>query len=146
MQPVHADPAVWDNWAAMLGDERAERGFAWPEYEQAGALLAFSTDAPTAPYPALPNLYVATTRRSALDDSFAVRQPGLTVELAAAIRHATIDGAASVGVDAELGSLVAGKAADFVVLDVDPFAAGPESLITATVTRTVVAGRTAYAR
>ena len=31
MQPVHADPAIVANWAAMLGDERADRGFAWSE-------------------------------------------------------------------------------------------------------------------
>ena len=53
MQPVHADPAIWANWAAMLGDERADRGFAWTEFREAGALLAFSTDAPTAPHEAL---------------------------------------------------------------------------------------------
>ena len=42
MQPVHADPAIWANWAAMLGDERADRGFAWTEFStDAGARLAF---------------------------------------------------------------------------------------------------------
>ena len=47
MQPVHSDPAIFANWAAMLGDELVERAFPWPEYEDAGTLLAFSTDAPT---------------------------------------------------------------------------------------------------
>ena len=70
MQPFHTDDALRPNWDAMLGDDRTERGFAWTEYEQAGALLAFSTDVPTAPHGALPNMFVATTRRSALDNTF----------------------------------------------------------------------------
>ncbi len=146
MQPVHADPAVWANWAAMLGDERTERGFAWPEYVEAGALLAFSTDAPTAPHEALPNMYVAATRRSALDPSFGPNQPEFALPLAESIVHATRDAAASCGEEHLRGSLAAGLAADFVVLDTDVFTAGEESLLSAMVVRTVVAGASVYGR
>jgi predicted amidohydrolase YtcJ len=144
MQPVHADPAIADNWVAMLGDERADRGFAWPEYVDAGALLAFSTDAPTAPHEALHNLYVASTRKSALDPSFPPANPGFALPLAEAIGHATRDAAASCGDGDARGRLVAGLAADFAVLDVDPFAEGEASLLTARVLRTVVAGAPAF--
>lgn len=144
MQPVHADPAIFDNWAAMLGDERVDRAFAWPEYVDAGALLAFSTDAPTAPHEALPNMYIAATRRSALDDSFAPRHPHFALPLAQALGHATRDAAASVGDGATRGRLEAGLAADFAIVDADPFADGPEALLTARVVRTVVAGETRY--
>ena len=144
MQPVHADPAIFDNWAAMLGDERVDRAFAWPEYVDAGALLAFSTDAPTAPHEALPNMYIAATRRSALDDSFTPRHPQFALPLAQALGHATRDAAASVGDGATRGRLEAGLAADFAIIDADPFADGPESLLTARVVRTVVAGATRY--
>ncbi|MGP5045547.1 amidohydrolase family protein [Glutamicibacter ardleyensis] len=129
----------------MLGDDRTERGFAWTEYEQAGALLAFSTDAPTAPHAALPNMFVATTRRSALDSSFEPVQPHLALPLANAIYHATRDSSASVGDGATHGRLEAGYAADFVVLDADPFSDGNDVLPTAPVVRTVVAGQTVYA-
>ena len=144
MQPVHADPAIFDNWAAMLGDERAHRGFAWPEYVAAGALLAFSTDAPTAPHEALANMYVAATRRSALDPSFPATHPEFALPLAAAIGHATRDAAASCGDEHLRGRLVAGLAADFIVLDTDPFAEGDESLLDARVVQTVVAGVSRY--
>ncbi len=144
MQPVHADPAIFDNWAAMLGDERVERAFAWPEYVDAGALLAFSTDAPTAPHEALPNMYIAATRRSALDDSFAPQHPQYALPLAQALGHATRDAAASVGDGATRGRLEAGLAADVAIVDADPFADGPASLLTARVVRTVVAGETRY--
>ncbi|MDP5225695.1 MULTISPECIES: amidohydrolase [Arthrobacter] len=144
MQPVHTDAAVRANWDAMLGDDRVERGFAWPEYEEAGALLAFSTDAPTAPHAALPNMYVATTRKSALDPSYEAVQPELAVPLLRAIGHATRDAAASAGDGLTHGRLSAGYAADFAVVDIDPFALGDESLLSAKVLRTVVSGRTAF--
>ena len=144
MQPVHTDAAVRANWDAMLGDDRVNRGFAWPEYEEAGALLAFSTDAPTAPYGAWPNLYVATTRKSALDSSYDAVQPELALPLARALGHATRDAAASVGDGATHGRLAEGYAADFVVVDVNPFAEGDESLLKTSVVRTVVAGRTVH--
>ncbi|MFD6055964.1 amidohydrolase [Agromyces sp. NPDC060279] len=141
MQPVHTDPAIWDNWAAMLGDERADRGCAWPEYTEAGVRLAFSTDAPTAPYEALPNMFIAATRRSALDDSFPPNHPEFAVPLDEAIVHATRDAAASCLEEHRRGSLAAGLAADFAVVDRDPFALGEDSLLEARVVRTVVAGR-----
>ncbi|WP_109208581.1 MULTISPECIES: amidohydrolase [Microbacterium] len=144
MQPVHADPAIFDNWAAMLGDERVDRAFAWCEYVDAGALLAFSTDAPTAPHEALPNMYIAATRKSALDGSFAPRHPHYALPLEQALGHATRDAAASVGDGATRGRLEAGLAADFAIVDADPFAEGPEALLEARIVRTVVAGRTQY--
>ncbi|MCU1516717.1 MAG: amidohydrolase [Pseudarthrobacter sp.] len=144
MQPVHADPAIYGNWVAMLGDDRPDRSFAWPEYVDAGALLAFSTDAPTAPYDALQNMFVAATRKSALDPLFPASNPHFARPLSAAIAHATRDAAASVMEEHRRGRLVAGLAADFAVLDADPFTDGAESLLDARVLRTVVAGRTEY--
>ncbi|WEK61577.1 MAG: amidohydrolase [Candidatus Microbacterium colombiense] len=146
MQPVHADPAIFANWAAQLGDDRVDRAFAWPEYEDAGALLAFSTDAPTAPLEALANMYVAATRASALDTSVPAVHPQYALPLGRAIAHATRDAAASIGEGGSHGRIAEGYAADFIVLDADPFASGPASLLTANVVRTVIAGRTAYER
>lgn len=145
MQPVHADPAIFANWAAQLGDERVDRAFAWPEYEDAGTLLAFSTDAPTAPHEALANMYVAATRASALDRSAPAVHPHFALPLDRAIAHATRDAAASVGDGNWRGRIAVGHAADFAVLDADPFSEGAPSLLTARVVRTVIAGREEYA-
>ncbi|PCE14233.1 amidohydrolase [Microbacterium sp. SZ1] len=144
MQPVHADPAIFANWAEQLGDSRVDRAFAWPEYEDAGALLAFSTDAPTAPFDALANMYVAATRASALDSSVAAVHPQFAVPLERAVIHGTWDAAASVGDGEWRGRIAIGQAADFAVVDVDPFIEGHGALLTARVVRTVIAGRTVH--
>jgi predicted amidohydrolase YtcJ len=144
MQPVHCDPSIIDNWIARLGDERVDRGFAWTEYRDAGALLAFSTDAPTAPHFALANMFIAATRRSALDPSLPPYAERFALPLGEAIGHATRDAAASIRAEGDRGRLAEGLAADFAVVDVDPFTEGVEALLAARIVRTVVAGRTAF--
>jgi hypothetical protein len=140
MQPVHADPAIQDNWRAMLGDERVERGYPWREITDAGGVLAFGTDAPTAPHPPLPNMYVATTRRSALVAGLPANTPHLAVPLAEALTHATRDAAYASRLEGRVGTLAPGRVADLVVLAADPFAAEPEALLTTRVLSTWVAG------
>jgi predicted amidohydrolase YtcJ len=144
MQPGHADPAIFANWAEMLGDARVDRAFPWAEYEDAGALLAFSTDAPTAPHDALANMYIASTRASALDRSVPATHPQYALPLERAIGHATRDAAASVGDGHWRGRIAPGFAADVVILDTDPFVAGPAALLEARVLETIVAGVPRY--
>ena len=142
MQPVHCDPAIIRNWIDVLGgDARTERGFAWPEYLDAGATLAFGTDTPTANYEPLPNMFIASTRRSPVDDTLPAYIPAFALDLAEAVGHATRDSAWASFLEHERGMLRAGLAADIVVLDRDPFAAGPDELMHTRVTHTIVAGR-----
>ncbi len=140
MQPVHCDPAIQDNWRAMLGDDRVERGYPWREFAEAGATLALGTDAPTAPFDPLPNLFIATTRRSAFDPSLPANVPGNAMAIADAVRRATRDAAYAARWDGELGVLRAGAAADFAILDADPFRDGVEAFLAAKVVTTVLAG------
>ncbi len=140
MQPVHADPAVQENWRAMLGDSRVDRGYPWPEFTGTGARLAFGTDAPTAPFSPLHNLYIAATRRSALDRSLPPNVPRFALPLADALCHATYDAAWSCRAEDDRGRLVAGGLADLAVVDRDPFTEGVESLLEARVVRTVAGG------
>ena len=144
MQPVHCDPAFLPNWVAMLGDHRSHRGFAWPEFLAAGTTLAFGTDTPTAPYEALPNMYIAATRRSPRNPTVAAYRPDFALPLIDAICHATREAAWACGMENERGVLRAGLAADLVLLDRDPLADGPESLLLAQVSRTIIGGRTVY--
>ena len=140
MQPVHCDPAIISNWLAMLGDHRGDRGFAWPEMTAAGALLAFGTDTPTAPLSPLHNMFIASTRRSALDPPLDPYLPHFALPLDEAITHGTADAAWACWGDDAFGRIRPGLAADFIVLDTDPFAAGPQALLGAGVVQTVAGG------
>ena len=64
VQPVHADPRALVEWPRLVGERRCGRAFAYADFFARGAVLALGTDAPTAGLEALPNLYLATTRRS----------------------------------------------------------------------------------
>ena len=142
MQPVHCDPAIMPNWAAMLGPERAEQGFAWPVFLGHGTTLAFGTDTPTAPYEPLPNMFIAATRCSPDDPTVPPHRPDFALPLPEAVGHATREAAWASFLEGERGMLRAGLAADVVVLDRNPFALGPASLLPARVLRTIVGGRT----
>lgn len=141
MQPVHCDPAIQENWRAMLGDERVERGYPWPFVRDAGGTLAFGTDSPTSPHPPLRNMFIAATRRSAIDPSLPANIPAFAIPLTDAIEHATRDAAWACGAEALCGVLETGRRADFLVLDRDIFARPVEELLDAVVVRTVVDGR-----
>ncbi|HAP75240.1 MAG TPA: amidohydrolase [Acidimicrobiaceae bacterium] len=144
MQPVHCDPAYLDNWEELLGPERAQRGFAWPEYLAHGTTLAFGTDTPTADYRALLNMYIAATRRSPHVPSARPLRPDWALPMEAAVVHGTRDAAWASFEERRRGMLRVGLTADLCILDGDPFEAGPEALLDAAVTHTVVNGRVAY--
>lgn len=119
IQPVHSDPAILRAWPKLLGPERVKRAFAYSEFADHGAPLAIGSDTPTAPYAPLPNLYVATTRKSA-------RQPqagdepvnaNFKLELAQAVSAVTSGAAYSCFAEKRVGSLEVGKTADFCIVD-----------------------------
>ncbi|MEV5514730.1 amidohydrolase [Streptomyces flaveolus] len=144
MQPVHADPAIQENWRRVLGDERVDRGFPWPEMTEAGATLVLGTDSPTSPHAPLPNMFVAATRRSALDPSLPANIAHYALPLAEAIVHATRDAAWASRSEHLHGRLAEGLYADFIVLDRDIFARPLEELLDTRVLRTVVGGRVVH--
>jgi len=144
VQPVHSDPAIQENWRAMLGDARVERGFPWGELADAGATVALGTDAPTAPYDPLANLYIAATRKSALVPGLPANLPHHAMAIADAVRRATRDAAYAARWDGELGVLRPGAAADFFVIDADPFRDGADVLLEANVRLTVLAGEVVH--
>ncbi|ORY81286.1 amidohydrolase 3 [Leucosporidium creatinivorum] len=156
LQPVHADPLIAPNWHAMLGDDRCTRAFPWKEFRDHNVAIALGTDAPTAPYEAMPNLYVATTRRSALEPDMPwppslpqlAKFDSFCFSLKGALLGATRGAAHSCHSDHEVGSLAPGMSADFAVLSIDPFAEGVEVLARAqeAVVETWVAGKKVYSR
>lgn len=145
IQPVHSDPSILRAWPKLLGPERVKRAFAYSEFADHGAALAIGSDSPTAPYAPLPNLYVATTRKSA-------KQPeagdtpvngNFRLELAQAVSAATSGAAYSCFAETRIGSLDVGKMADFTIIDT---VWEGEELLKARVIETWFEGRMVYER
>ncbi|KAK6209769.1 amidohydrolase family protein [Colletotrichum tabaci] len=120
VQPVHADPAILRAWPRLLGAHRCERAFAYREFADHGALLALGSDSPTAPWAPLQNAYVATTRRSAREPTYdVVVNEHFRLGVCEALTAAAFGTAKSVFAEDRVGSLQAGKRADFVVAEMD---------------------------
>ncbi|PHH90036.1 hypothetical protein CDD83_4662 [Cordyceps sp. RAO-2017] len=142
VQPVHSDPAIVRAWPRLLGEHRCKRAFAYRDFAEAGAPLALGSDAPTAPHQPLPNLYVATTRRSyrepELETAF---NPEFALTTCQALAGATHGSAYSCFADRWTGSLRPGLKADFVVCQVE---LTPEKLLHGCVKETWFEGRQVY--
>lgn len=142
VQAVHADPSILREWNKLLGTERRGRAFAYREFLDEGVNLALGTDAPTAPNLPLPNLYTATTRRSARQpESDEVVNKHFALPLLNAFSAATRGAAYSVFLDRATGRLEPGMKADFVVLDMEWAA---EKLLQARVLQTWFDGKQVY--
>jgi predicted amidohydrolase YtcJ len=142
IQPVHADPAILRAWPRLLGEDRCKRAFAYREFADGGAPLALGSDAPTAPHVPLPNMYVATTRKSYREpDLEDVINPAFALTVCQAVAAASQGSAYSCFADEWTGSLRPGLKADFVVCDVE---LTPEKLIKGVVKETWFEGKKVF--
>ncbi|KAJ5574011.1 uncharacterized protein N7459_008438 [Penicillium hispanicum] len=142
VQPVHSDPALFKAWPTLVGPDRCKRAFAYKEFLDGGAPLAIGTDAPTARHLPFPNLYNATTRRSALEpETTDTVNSHFGVSLAQAATAATTGAAYARFADSWTGSLKPGLNADFVVVDMQWT---PEKLLEAKPCQTWYRGTKVY--
>ncbi len=124
-----------------LDGERLERNNPLRTPMNHGIHLALSSDIlPIGPFV---GLYAATTRKGRSGRVFAEDE---RLSIHEAIRAYTQKGAFLTFEEGEKGSLEPGKAADFVVLDHDPYAVDPGALLDAEVVQTYLAGRLVYER
>ena len=110
MQPIHAvaDRELADQiWPGVTA-----HSYAWRALEQAGARLAFGSDAPVESADPLLGIDAATVWRRR-----ARWHPELAVTRASALRAYTSAAAYAVGMEADLGSLRTGKLCDMTVVD-----------------------------
>lgn len=143
IQPAHADPVLLKAWPTLLGPDRYKRAFAYREFADAGANLALGSDAPTAPYRTLRNMYVATTRRSLREPhSGATANEHFALSLAEAVAGASLGSARSCFAEGRVGELARGLRGDFVVVRMRWDA---RELLAAGVRETWVAGRRVFA-
>lgn len=113
------------------------------EFEAAGVPFTISSDAPVAepiPLEAIQTAVTRVTRRG-----HKLGPDSLRVSADAALRAHTYEGAVSLGREDDLGSLEAGKYADFAVLGTDPLAVDVGEISQIPVLETWVGGERRYA-
>ncbi|RMJ18302.1 hypothetical protein CDV36_002002 [Fusarium kuroshium] len=142
IQPVHSDPSLNSAYAKLIRPATWERAFPYREFLDGHACIAIGTDAPTARHLPFPNLYNATTRKSALQPTSSVKcNAEAALTLSQAVTAATSGAAYSRFAEEWTGSLKAGLRADFLTLDTQWT---PESLLEARVYQTWSQGKVVY--
>ena len=141
MQPSHLLSDI--RWAQdRLGPQRAATSYAWLGFLNKGVTLAFGTDYPVEPVSPFRGLYAAIMRKS--EDGKQDYFPAQRLTMDQAITAYTVGSAFAEYQEKEMGKIVPGMLADFVVLDRDVTGASPEKLLATKVLRTVVGGKTVY--
>ncbi|MEM7408316.1 MAG: amidohydrolase family protein [Pseudomonadota bacterium] len=120
-----------------IGHERAHAMARLGSCERIGMRAAVHSDFTMAPAVPLFSAWIAANR---LNCEGQVVGPHERLSLDAALRAITIDAAHIIGRADEIGSLRAGKLADFTVVDADPYEVGPERLRELVVLATVLEG------
>ncbi|MEL7207597.1 MAG: amidohydrolase family protein, partial [Actinomycetota bacterium] len=121
-----------------LGYERASQMSRVGSLERAGVPFSLHSDFTMAPARPLYNAWVAVNR---ICESGEVMAPNERATLEAALRAITSNAAHVLGLDDEIGTLRAGKSADLVALDADPWEVGGAGLADITVRGTVFEGQ-----
>ncbi len=130
LAPIYADNG--------LGVERAQDISPLGGLARAGVPISFHSDYPMAPAEPLLLAWVAVNRIGSDGRTWGEDQR-LSLDLA--LRAITIEGARSLGLEDEIGSLEIGKRADFTILERDPYQTPPEELAEIPIWGTVLGGR-----
>ena len=120
-----------------VGEERAARMDACATAQREGVKFSVHSDAPITPMGHLHTAWCAVNRLTA---SGRVLGPEERISVAEALEACTLGAAYQLRLDHDIGSLEAGKLADFAVLEKDPFEVSPEELKDIPVWGTVVGG------
>jgi predicted amidohydrolase YtcJ len=143
MQPTHATSDK--NMAEQrIGPERIKGAYAWRTFLAQGSRIACGSDFPVeAPNPFF-GIHAAVTRQDADGNPIAGWYPEQEMSLKEAFRCFTLDAAYAGHQEKTLGSLEAGKYADFIVVDRDLFKISPYDIHKIGVLETWVGGRQVY--
>jgi len=145
-------PYLWDpqpindDITMAVGAKRIER--VWPIKEgfAAGGLVIAGSDWAVVPAPdPWLGIETAVTRQN-VGGSAKSFGPAEGITVAQAIQMFTIDGVKRMGLEKELGTLEAGKRADFIVIDKNPFRIAPTEIHTIKVQQTYIDGKVVFDR
>jgi predicted amidohydrolase YtcJ len=143
MQPIHATSDM--NMAEdRVGADRIQGGYAWRRLLDTGAVIASGSDFPVEPANPFLGLYAAVTRqdRFGLPDNGWYSDQALSRE--EALHSFTLAAAYAAHQEDRMGSLEAGKWADFIIVDRDYFEIPAAEIDDIAVLQTWVGGELAY--
>lgn len=129
--------------ASGLGPDRAAAINRLGSLEQKGVPLGLHSDFNMAP---IDPLYLAWIAANRVTLGGKVKAPAERLSLDKALRAITIEAAQVIGMDSEVGSIAAGKRADFAVLDRDPYDVGAAALRNIGVAGVIFEGQVALAQ
>ncbi len=124
--------------AVTVGPDRAARMDACATADREGVRYSVHSDASVTPLGSLHTMWCAVNR---ITPTGHVLGPEERIGVDRALRAVTVDAAHQLRLDHEIGSIEAGKRADFVALADDPYAVDPMALRDIEVRGTVVGGR-----
>jgi predicted amidohydrolase YtcJ len=132
-------------WAeARLGHDRSSRSYAYRSFLDHGVRLAVSTDWPVVALDPMNTIFAAATRATAASPKGWFPEQRISVE--EALTAYTVTAAYAESQEADKGTLIPGKLADFVIVDPDPLAIQPALLRDVKVLETWVGGERRYVR
>jgi hypothetical protein len=143
IQPTHATSDK--NMAQdRLGAERMGGAYAWRDLIKSGARMAAGSDFPVEPPNPFYGWHAAVTRQDRQDEPPGGWRPWDVLTRLEAFRLFTLDAAYAGHQENVIGTLEAGKWADFIVVDQDPFTVPAQDIWKTKVLQTWIAGRQVY--
>lgn len=143
MQPTHATSDM--GWAGQrVGDERLRGAYAWRRFLDSGARLALGSDFPVEQVDPRLGLQAAVTRQDRQGQPPGGWLPDQRLDAGEALRGFTRDAAWAGHDEDQVGRLVVGLRADFVLLDRDPLRVPAAELDDLVVLSTWVDGQAVY--
>ncbi|PMH42221.1 amidohydrolase [Vibrio sp. 10N.286.49.B3] len=121
-----------------IGYERAQRLEPLQSSLNNGIVTAIHSDAPVTPLGPLFSMWCAVNRQTSSGDVLGDYEKVTPLE---ALAMVTLNAAYTLRLDHAVGSIEAGKYADFAVLDANPLAVSPEKIVDIAVKATVVGGQ-----
>jgi predicted amidohydrolase YtcJ len=124
---------------ANMGVDRAHTAIRLKTLIDAGVPVALHSDSPMGPPSPLEWVWIAVNRPSI--ESNKIMAPAERVSVHEGMRMITVDAAYHLGMENKIGSIEAGKFADFTVLEQDPYTVDPMKIKDIPIWGTVLAGQ-----
>lgn len=133
-------------WAIeRLGKKRIEEGaYMWQSLLKTGARIVNGTDAPVEPLNPIPSFYAAVSRKTLKGEPEGGFEPSEKMTREQALRSYTLDAAYGAFQEKALGSIEAGKYADFTIFSQDIMDVEESRLLDTEVVMTIVNGEIVF--